>query len=102
MKKILFIILTAGFGLLSTVAQVNNYNHAPVIVGHHDLFVQTGASYVLTPGDLILSDMEQGNYDEAQKFLDEAYQRGDKNSRRIRRIVRLLHDGHDVLRHLLR
>ena len=69
MKKLLIILLASGLVLAHSSAQINNYNHAPAIVGHHELYMATGESLSITPDDLIVGDLEKGNYDKYQIAL---------------------------------
>lgn len=44
------------------IAQINQYDHSPVIVGQQDLYLFPGESLHLNPDDLIIGDLDQGHY----------------------------------------
>jgi len=63
MKKLsLSVILLLCLSSTRLFAQISEYNHSPVIVGHQDLHIVKGETLGLHPDSLIIGDLEQGNY----------------------------------------
>ncbi|MFC2111714.1 right-handed parallel beta-helix repeat-containing protein [Bacteroidota bacterium] len=69
MKKLLLIVMATCLIFSYSNAQINDYNHSPVIVGHQDLKIFMGEDLVIHPDSLIIGDLEQGNYSEYRIIL---------------------------------